>query len=353
MDSMPIIEGNIYEGTITRIETYGAFCVLKASNTTSQATRNHANATGLIHISQLANNKVEQVEDVVMLGDRVWVKILQVSEENNARRRIQLSLKDVAQDGSQRDFTKEKIELEQSLNSMIGMGIARDPMATSRLILKGNSNRSKTTFRGGYELVGDTEGELPSSHDPTPTVTTETRVPALGRGRGLTLPAWMTSKSNDNGPTGDKGSGDDDDKYNSDRKHQTKKKRDRKKANKRKKKRHKHSNERPFSPDNSSPSSADDPKGLRAERHSKLLHKKKKHRKHSRNSTERKDWRKGRSPSISSRESVYSSESDDERRTTKSYRHHKKRKKKKKSRERSRRRRELSVSSSSRSSPST
>jgi polyribonucleotide nucleotidyltransferase len=46
---------------------------------------------GLIHISQLANQRVEKVEDVVKVGDTVTVKVMDVDRE---RGRISLSLKD-------------------------------------------------------------------------------------------------------------------------------------------------------------------------------------------------------------------------------------------------------------------
>jgi predicted RNA-binding protein with RPS1 domain len=201
--------GDILPGTIVRVETYGAFCALQPQ------------LQGLIHISQLAEMRVEKVEDVVAVDDEVWVKVLQVEEDDRNRWRIRLSMKDVSQDGTRLDLGREREEREQAqdqlgmnLNSMIGMGVARDPMADNhRLTMKNNLSAAKTTFRGGYSLVGDDEGELEKPVAPVVTVAVAVapteRLPPIGRGRGATLPAWMTTGKGD-GPTGIKSDNDND-----------------------------------------------------------------------------------------------------------------------------------------------
>jgi polyribonucleotide nucleotidyltransferase len=45
---------------------------------------------GLCHISELANFRVKQVEDIVKMGDEIWVKVLEVDEKG----KIRLSRKD-------------------------------------------------------------------------------------------------------------------------------------------------------------------------------------------------------------------------------------------------------------------
>jgi len=190
-------EGDIIEGTIVRIESYGAFCRL-------DSLLSRRPPQGLIHISQLVpDQRVERVDDVLSVDDKVWVKVLKVEMDPASQRwKIQLSRKDVSQDGMATDLGKEREfreqqhnELESTLTSMIGMGVALDPMA-DRLIMKNNS-RGTTTFRGGYSLVGDDEGEPEPIVEPA-----RLELPPLGRGRGTTLPAWMTQKSE--GPTGEK-----------------------------------------------------------------------------------------------------------------------------------------------------
>lgn len=78
----PIEVGQIYEGTVVRIMNFGAFVELAP------------NKDGMIHISKLAKERVEKVEDVVNIGDVVKVKVLEVDKMG----RINLSLKDVPQE---------------------------------------------------------------------------------------------------------------------------------------------------------------------------------------------------------------------------------------------------------------
>lgn len=77
----PIKEGEIYEGKVVRIMQFGAFVQLTPTK------------DGLIHISKLAKERVEKVEDVVNIGDLVRVKVIEVDKMG----RINLSLKDVEQ----------------------------------------------------------------------------------------------------------------------------------------------------------------------------------------------------------------------------------------------------------------
>ena len=60
--------GKIYKGTITRIMDFGAFCTVIGTK------------EGLIHISELAPNRVGQVTDVVNVGDVVDIKVIEVDK---------------------------------------------------------------------------------------------------------------------------------------------------------------------------------------------------------------------------------------------------------------------------------
>ena len=111
-------------------------------------------------------------------------------------------MKDAAQDGSGKDLSEErafgeatKHHLTLSLNSAIGMGVALDPMAiannSSNLVLKSDGTK-RTNLINGYALVDDDEGEPPAT-EPAHILK------PMGRGRGSTLPAWMTQSS---GPSG-------------------------------------------------------------------------------------------------------------------------------------------------------
>lgn len=60
--------GQIFEGTVVRITTFGAFVELFRGK------------DGLVHISNLAPHRVERVEDVVKLGDRIKVRVKGIDE---------------------------------------------------------------------------------------------------------------------------------------------------------------------------------------------------------------------------------------------------------------------------------
>ncbi|MGB5389165.1 MAG: polyribonucleotide nucleotidyltransferase, partial [Thermoanaerobaculia bacterium] len=65
--------GKIYEGTVRRIEGYGAFVeILPGSD-------------GLIHISELAPYRVREVTDIVQEGDSVEVKVINIDEQGKVR----------------------------------------------------------------------------------------------------------------------------------------------------------------------------------------------------------------------------------------------------------------------------
>ncbi|HLB51032.1 MAG TPA: polyribonucleotide nucleotidyltransferase [Patescibacteria group bacterium] len=73
--------GEMFQGRITRIMNFGAFAEILPGQ------------EGLIHISQLADRRVERVEDVVNIGDIVPVKVREIDTQG----RINLSLKDALQ----------------------------------------------------------------------------------------------------------------------------------------------------------------------------------------------------------------------------------------------------------------
>ena len=69
--------GQTYLGTVKRIEKFGAFVEIFAGK------------EGLVHISQLDKKRVENVEDIVKLGDSIMVKVTEIDNQG----RINLSRK--------------------------------------------------------------------------------------------------------------------------------------------------------------------------------------------------------------------------------------------------------------------
>lgn len=71
--------GEIYVGTVRRIEKFGAFVELIPGK------------DGLVHISQLSTERVAKVEDVVAIGDTITVKVTEIDQQG----RVNLSRKAV------------------------------------------------------------------------------------------------------------------------------------------------------------------------------------------------------------------------------------------------------------------
>lgn len=61
--------GEIYEGTVARIVPFGAFIDLGGDK------------EGLLHISKISKKRIEKVEDVFKIGDKVMVKVNEIDEQ--------------------------------------------------------------------------------------------------------------------------------------------------------------------------------------------------------------------------------------------------------------------------------
>ncbi len=71
--------GRIYEGKVARLMDFGAFVTILPGK------------DGLVHISQISNERVEKVSDKLAEGDVVKVKVLEVDRQG----RVRLSMKEV------------------------------------------------------------------------------------------------------------------------------------------------------------------------------------------------------------------------------------------------------------------
>ncbi len=72
--------GEVFEGEVVRIEAYGVFVNL------------FGDTDGMVHVSKLANTRVEHPKDVVKLGQRIKVKVTEIDEKG----RVALSHKEFA-----------------------------------------------------------------------------------------------------------------------------------------------------------------------------------------------------------------------------------------------------------------
>lgn len=79
--------GGVYNGKVTRLMAFGAFVEILPGK------------EGLVHISQLALERVEKVEDVVSVGDEIMVKVTEV----DCQGRVNLSRKDLLKAAAEKE----------------------------------------------------------------------------------------------------------------------------------------------------------------------------------------------------------------------------------------------------------
>ncbi|HDX9650185.1 polyribonucleotide nucleotidyltransferase [Bacillus wiedmannii] len=89
--------GEIYEGKVKRVEKFGAFVELFSGK------------DGLVHISELALERVGKVEDVVKIGDVITVKVIEIDKQG----RVNLSRKVLLKEEQEREAAKEENKQEQ------------------------------------------------------------------------------------------------------------------------------------------------------------------------------------------------------------------------------------------------
>jgi ribosomal protein S1 len=98
--------GMILEGAVIRILTFGAIIELSEG------------VTGLLHISQISNDKIRKVEDVLNVGDVVKVRVLEVLKEE---RKVKLSMKGV--EGNDSLFGREPGQKTPSVETRSGTAV--------------------------------------------------------------------------------------------------------------------------------------------------------------------------------------------------------------------------------------
>ena len=85
--------GKLYYGRVVRLMTFGAFVELAPGK------------DGLVHISKLADKRIEKVEDACKIGDMMWVKVTEIDEKG----RVNLSHKDAMKEIAAKEAAGEKI----------------------------------------------------------------------------------------------------------------------------------------------------------------------------------------------------------------------------------------------------
>ena len=86
--------GQLYYGRVVRLMTFGAFVELAPGK------------DGLVHISKLADHRIEKVEDACKIGDMMWVKVTDIDEKG----RVNLSHKDAMKEIAAKEAAGEPIK---------------------------------------------------------------------------------------------------------------------------------------------------------------------------------------------------------------------------------------------------
>ena len=86
--------GKLYYGRVVRLMTFGAFVELAPGK------------DGLVHISKLADHRIEKVEDACKVGDMMWVKVTEIDEKG----RVNLSHKDAMKEIKAKEAAGEPIK---------------------------------------------------------------------------------------------------------------------------------------------------------------------------------------------------------------------------------------------------
>ena len=84
--------GELYDGKVLKIKPFGAIVSLPGS------------IPGLVHISQITNAFIENIEDVLAIGEEVVVRVVSVDPDTN---KIALTMKDVPQPNQLEEETED------------------------------------------------------------------------------------------------------------------------------------------------------------------------------------------------------------------------------------------------------
>jgi len=88
-------KGSIYKCEVTSVESYGAFVKLENGY------------SGLIHISEISNSFIKNINNIFKKGDSIYVEVL---ETNDELKQLKLSVKNIKFKLSEKNKVKKSIE---------------------------------------------------------------------------------------------------------------------------------------------------------------------------------------------------------------------------------------------------
>jgi len=117
-----LAENQVYTGTVTRLERYGAFVNIGAER------------DGLLHVREMADHYVRNPSDLVKVGDEVTVRVLKLDRR---KRRIDLSMMGIEdlepdEDGENEDETPPQTAMEIALQRARKQGKRQRQRSTPR-----------------------------------------------------------------------------------------------------------------------------------------------------------------------------------------------------------------------------
>lgn len=104
-------EGMLVKGVVTKLMPFGAFVKI------------HGDIEGLVHISEMADHRVNKPEEVVAVGQEVVVKVIRVEKEH---KRIGLSISQAQQDEERAEYSSFLGEQAEPVQASIGERLATD-----------------------------------------------------------------------------------------------------------------------------------------------------------------------------------------------------------------------------------
>ncbi|HTM46512.1 MAG TPA: S1 RNA-binding domain-containing protein [Polyangiaceae bacterium] len=115
-----LVVGEVMEGTVASIQKFGAFIDL-------------GGIQGLVHISEIAPHRIERVEDMLDVGERVQVRVQKIERSDKGQPRIELSMKALAKP-AERSTVKKDTVLEATVVKSLPNGILVETSEGSGLV---------------------------------------------------------------------------------------------------------------------------------------------------------------------------------------------------------------------------
>ena len=101
------LQGNIVKGTVVRLEEYGAFVEIPLEGGSS--------VTGLVHVSEVDSDFVENIYAYLAEGDEVDVKVLDVKDDG----KVDLSIKRAQPDYEEDESVNLRSKLDKDFNKRL------------------------------------------------------------------------------------------------------------------------------------------------------------------------------------------------------------------------------------------